>query len=807
MIVSSWLAVLCLLATGLATVPDALPPASTLQHNNITDGTVNGSEHRLEVSSVVHGDELPTGLTGGEGEGTTLAQCDGPLETAAPVAPVVAVDEPVVPAHEREELPQELPPLEPANTTELEPEPSPPPATAPEFLSFAEWRDKYAALPESNKGPTVKANRKKAPHLPRLGGTTVDGGDGTELGGLFPHEAEREQTPYEPMVEGSSREGANAEQVTPPAEIPVVLPPAEIESRSERYPLQPLVDVGTNSPSDPLCLLKDRTNYALADCAAKVHRSSPQSKGASSILSEKKDRYMLTPCSAGQKFVELELCDEIRIDTIVLGNYEFFSSMFKLFSIKVSMHYPGRPDEWQDLGVFRARNARGVQVRLHLPHEYSELTGFAQVFSTNQLGGWYRYMRIDFLTHYSSEFYCPVSLLRVYGITQMDKYRQEQEEEADNAAATLELAVDEEDKIVELVVAAVEEVTIYTPNETVSAVPEAAPATILPIEVVPEVVTVESRIETLPTPVDAPSRTTPIIDSHPLPTPAPAETASGLSVAPSVLSTLEPSVPIPSSSSVAPLETTPSPVDTPLPSVEAVVLPPIESVEVKPETTVLAEPAPVVQESASVEGPVEQAGPASPTATVASSTASPHSSPSSASLSISVVGASSLPPSSSASPALATSATPPSAVPSPIRIADTVLPRAAPRNDTRAVTASTPAPHSGDSIYGTIMKRLSGLEHNQTMAMNYIEAQSSMIRDAFSSIERRLERFEGSVRTSLLCARLTDPTESSRRRVGPRCTCGSCPLPQRDGPRPSRAHCQAQRFEARGTFPCSRSQY
>ena len=57
-------------------------------------------------------------------------------------------------------------------------------------------------------------------------------------------------------------------------------------------------------------------------------------------------------------------------------------------------------------------------------------------------------MRIDFLSHYGSEYYCPVSLLRVYGITQMDKFRQEQEEDAASSAAKVleELAVEEEEE-------------------------------------------------------------------------------------------------------------------------------------------------------------------------------------------------------------------------------------------------------------------------------------------------------------------------------------------------------------------------
>jgi hypothetical protein len=46
------------------------------------------------------------------------------------------------------------------------------------------------------------------------------------------------------------------------------------------------------------------------------------------------------------------------------------------------------------------------------------------------------------------------------------------------------------------------------------------------------------------------------------------------------------------------------------------------------------------------------------------------------------------------------------------------------------------------------MKRLSSLEHNQTLAMHYIEAQSRFLRDTFLRIEHRLGEMEGTVSTS-----------------------------------------------------------
>ncbi|PWN54120.1 hypothetical protein IE53DRAFT_408166 [Violaceomyces palustris] len=172
--------------------------------------------------------------------------------------------------------------------------------------------------------------------------------------------------------------------------------------------------------SSLLKTLKHRWNFASYDCAAVVHRSNPSAKFASSILNEKKDRYMLSPCpttSSGKEgqFVIVELCDEIKIDTIVLANYEFFSRMFKRFSVRVANDLQRKEEDWVELGTFRARNMRGLQVfNVPTPREGTRF---------------FRYVRIDILEHYGSEYFCPISLLRVYGLTQLEDFEREEEEE------------------------------------------------------------------------------------------------------------------------------------------------------------------------------------------------------------------------------------------------------------------------------------------------------------------------------------------------------------------------------------------
>ena len=154
--------------------------------------------------------------------------------------------------------------------------------------------------------------------------------------------------------------------------------------------------------------LTDRFNYASLDCSARVHTSHRSAKSASSILSSKRDRYMLSPCNSKEKqFVAVELCDDIRIDTVQLANFEFFSGVFKDFSVSVAKTYTTDVDGWTHVGSYKAKNVRGVQ-SFHPP---------------TSLRDFYRYIRIDFESHYGNEYFCPVSLLRVYGLTHLEQWK------------------------------------------------------------------------------------------------------------------------------------------------------------------------------------------------------------------------------------------------------------------------------------------------------------------------------------------------------------------------------------------------
>jgi hypothetical protein len=145
---------------------------------------------------------------------------------------------------------------------------------------------------------------------------------------------------------------------------------------------------------------KERTNFASADTGAQVMKANLEAKSSSALLSENRDAYMLNTCQAKNKFLIVELSDSILVETVAMANFEFFSSTFRQFRISVSDRYPVKLDRWVDLGTFEARNSREIQA-----------------FLVEDPRVWARYLRIEFLSHYGNEFYCPVSLLRVHGRT------------------------------------------------------------------------------------------------------------------------------------------------------------------------------------------------------------------------------------------------------------------------------------------------------------------------------------------------------------------------------------------------------
>ncbi|KAK8672138.1 hypothetical protein V6N13_110512 [Hibiscus sabdariffa] len=142
-------------------------------------------------------------------------------------------------------------------------------------------------------------------------------------------------------------------------------------------------------------------NYASASKGAKVLTYNKEAKGASNILGRDEDKYLRNPCSAEEKFVVIELSEETLVDTIEIANFEHYSSNVKQFELLGSLVFP--TDVWTNLGNFTAANVK-----------------LAQRFVLQE-PKWVRYLKLNLLSHYGSEFYCTLSVIEVYGVDAVER--------------------------------------------------------------------------------------------------------------------------------------------------------------------------------------------------------------------------------------------------------------------------------------------------------------------------------------------------------------------------------------------------
>jgi len=81
--------------------------------------------------------------------------------------------------------------------------------------------------------------------------------------------------------------------------------------------------------------------------------------------------------------------------------------MVRSFRVSVSDRYPVKMEKWKDAGTYEARNSRDIQ---------------AFLIENPQI--WARYIRIEFLSHYGNEYYCPLSLVRVHGTRMLESWKE-----------------------------------------------------------------------------------------------------------------------------------------------------------------------------------------------------------------------------------------------------------------------------------------------------------------------------------------------------------------------------------------------
>ncbi|KAJ3385758.1 hypothetical protein HDU84_002049 [Entophlyctis sp. JEL0112] len=209
------------------------------------------------------------------------------------------------------------------------------------------------------------------------------------------------------------------------------------ETMNGTFPLSNALPKATQSiPVSRYSKKEERFNHASFDCGALILSSNPGASSATSILVKSKDQYMLNRCkniakgetaksSSGANYVIIELCDTIKIDTLVLANFEYFSSTFKEFNVYIAEQYPPKRSSgsrgWLPLGSFVASNVREFQ--------YFKVID-PLIFT--------RYLKIEFLSYHGFEYYCPLTQVKVFGKTEIEEFREEEE------LIAAELAKDEE---------------------------------------------------------------------------------------------------------------------------------------------------------------------------------------------------------------------------------------------------------------------------------------------------------------------------------------------------------------------------
>ncbi|XP_022708911.1 SUN domain-containing ossification factor-like isoform X3 [Varroa jacobsoni] len=163
----------------------------------------------------------------------------------------------------------------------------------------------------------------------------------------------------------------------------------------------------------PIERKRGRRNYASVECGAKLLSANPGAESASKILLESKDEYMLNPCNSLQKegmWFTVELCESIHPTHLELANFELYSSTGKAFVV-----YMGDPDEsrdWTRIGKFEMAQLKTVQsFPLDAP-------GFGKA------------IKVEFQSIYeNNQYYCPLSLVRVFGSSMVDDYEEKVSED------------------------------------------------------------------------------------------------------------------------------------------------------------------------------------------------------------------------------------------------------------------------------------------------------------------------------------------------------------------------------------------
>ncbi|ESL11088.1 hypothetical protein TRSC58_01171 [Trypanosoma rangeli SC58] len=147
------------------------------------------------------------------------------------------------------------------------------------------------------------------------------------------------------------------------------------------------------------------TNYAAAYLGATLTDFNRACKGASSVLNDEKEKYMICACEASRKMFTVQLIREIEVRVVTLVNMEHFSSSVKKFMLLGSKKYP--TNEWRVLGEFEASPWRGAQ---HFDVPTQEPV---------------RFLRFIWATSHGDDSWCTLTSFKAFGVDVLETLTEE----------------------------------------------------------------------------------------------------------------------------------------------------------------------------------------------------------------------------------------------------------------------------------------------------------------------------------------------------------------------------------------------
>jgi hypothetical protein len=168
-------------------------------------------------------------------------------------------------------------------------------------------------------------------------------------------------------------------------------------------------------------VLGTKVNYASAFLGAQIVESHDEAKGASNLLNDDKEKYLLVPCKAHRKLFTAQLSRVIVIHGISISNSEFFSSGVKNFTLLGGLQFPCKyPCVWKVLGHFQANSTRGQQ-------------HFETLRET------IRYVKFLWVSSSGNQVSCTLTTFRVFGVDVLDSLSEEFENENNQLAFEVEV--------------------------------------------------------------------------------------------------------------------------------------------------------------------------------------------------------------------------------------------------------------------------------------------------------------------------------------------------------------------------------